>query len=94
MDSYRCECGFAGGVEVDLTDHLLQMFCPEDSKAADGKAHDEGPVKLACLCGFTAQSSDELDAHFLAVFTPDDRIGPEGRKHLPVGPSANARLAE
>jgi hypothetical protein len=81
VDKYRCECGFVSRVEVELTDHLLEMICPEDGKAADGQVHEEGPVRLACRCGFTAQAISGLDAHFLTVFTPGDRIGPGGRKH-------------
>ena len=92
MDRYRCECGFASGVAAELTDHLLEMFCPEDDEFADSTVHDEGPVKLACFCGFTAQSSDGLDAHFLAVCTPGDRIGLDGGKHLPVDHPAEAQV--
>lgn len=80
MDAERCSCGFASNQEMRLTDHLLEIFVPEDAVAVNGRAHDEAE-HLACACGFTATVGHELDEHFLQAFTPGDNIGLDGRKH-------------
>ena len=85
MTPAKCVCGFtedeAGNETLD--DHLLELFAPEDGRAADGLAHLEGKENLFCLCG-AGGSSDKLDVHFLAVFTPPDLIGRDGCKHEKV----------
>jgi hypothetical protein len=79
----RCSCGFteAEGVDVTISDHLLEVFAPDDDKGTDGRYHLEGEPGLACACGFAAETAGELDAHFLRVFTPADHIGHDARKH-------------
>jgi hypothetical protein len=82
MTPAQCVCGFTedeAGNET-LGDHLLEVFAPEDGRAADGLVHLEGEQSLSCMCG-AGGSIDELDAHFLAVFTPADLVGRDGRKH-------------
>ena len=83
----RCACGFTEAEHVDetISDHLFEVFAPDDGRAADGLVHMEGDVDLFCLCG-AGGSVSELDAHFLAVFTPADLIGRDGEKHATVGP--------
>jgi hypothetical protein len=74
----RCLCGFTEVADETLTDHLLFVFTPADSRGPDGVVHDEGTVRT-CLCGFYGQ----LDVHFLTAFTPTDAIGSDGHKHQP-----------
>jgi hypothetical protein len=85
MTARQCACGFteADGADETISDHLFEMFAPDDGKAANGLVHLEGAVSLFCLCG-TGGSAEGLDAHFLAVFTPDDHIGRDGDKHEAV----------
>ena len=81
----QCVCGFTedeAGNE-SICDHLIEVFAPEDGRAADGLVHLEGEENLFCMCG-AGRSHDELDAHFLAVFTPADLIGRDGRRHEKV----------
>jgi hypothetical protein len=86
MISGRCICGFTEDDTADETigDHLIEVFAPDDGKAADGRLHLEGEASLFCMCG-AGGSASELDAHFLAVFTPADLIGRDGEKHEKVG---------
>ena len=81
----KCACGFTEDEAVDETicDHLIEVFAPEDGRAADGLVHLEGEENLFCMCG-AGGSTYELDTHFLAVFTPPDLIGRDGRKHEKV----------
>jgi hypothetical protein len=85
MAGARCACGFTEAEHVDetISDHLFEVFAPDDGKAADGRVHLEGETSLLCLCG-AGGSASELDAHFLAVFTPADLVGTDGDKHESV----------
>ena len=85
MTTVQCTCGFVetAGTDETIDDHLLEVFEPEDGKAADGKVHLEGAVGLFCLCG-AGGTAEQLDAHFLAVFTPADSVGRDGVKHEKV----------
>jgi anti-sigma regulatory factor (Ser/Thr protein kinase) len=83
MTAARCTCGFTELADEEVTDHLLQVFEPEDHTGSDGLAHEEHEP-LTCECGFTASMPEELDAHFVKAFTPDDAIGRDGRRHEPV----------
>jgi hypothetical protein len=76
----KCSCGFTELADESITDHLQQVFAPDNAIGLDGKRHEEGK-KLACLCGLTAVTTDELDSHLLAAFTPDDAIGRDGEVH-------------
>ena len=53
MTSQQCICGFseAAGMDETLTDHLVEVFAPDDGRAADGLVHLEGEADLFCLCG-------------------------------------------
>jgi hypothetical protein len=82
MTPAQCVCGFTedeAGNET-LGDHLLEVFAPDDGRAADGLVHLEGEADLFCMCG-AGGSADELDAHFIVVFTPSDLVGRDGHKH-------------
>jgi hypothetical protein len=83
MTSQQCTCGFTevDGADEAVSDHLFEVFAPDDGKGADGRVHLEGEAPLFCMCG-AGGSAEELDAHFLAVFTPDDHIGRDDGKHL------------
>jgi hypothetical protein len=88
MTARQCTCGFteADGADETISDHLLEVFAPDDGKAADGLVHLEGDA-LSCLCG-AGGSAAELDAHFLAVFTPADSAGRDGASHQAItGPA-------
>ena len=76
-----CSCGFTETDAETLTDHLLEVFTPEDNKGNDARLHEEGALALACVCGLVAPSPEELDSHFLRVFTPPDLIGADGKRH-------------
>ena len=80
MTATRCTCGFTELVDEELTDHLLQVFEPDDHMGNDGLAHEERE-RLACACGLATSTPEELDAHFRKIFTPDDAIGRDGRRH-------------
>jgi hypothetical protein len=67
-----------------MTDHLLEAFAPDDSRAADGVVHEEWTGALACSCGVAAATPAELDRHFLAVFIPADPVGRDGSRHEQV----------
>jgi hypothetical protein len=85
MTPAQCVCGFTedeAGNET-IGDHLLEVFAPEDGRAADGLVHLEGEADLFCMCG-AGGSAEELDAHFLVVFTPADLTGHDGHKHEKV----------
>jgi hypothetical protein len=85
MTPRQCTCGFTEveGADETISDHLFEVFAPDDGKAPDGKVHLEGEAPLFCMCGYGG-SAEELDAHFLAVFTPDDHIGRDGDNHQAV----------
>jgi hypothetical protein len=85
MPPARCACGFTedAGEDYTLSDHLQEMFAPDDGKGPDGLVHLEGETGISCLCG-EGGSAAELDAHFLAVFSPADAIGRDGAKHEPA----------
>jgi hypothetical protein len=87
MAGMRCSCGFTEAADEKIVDHLLEVFAPEDGRAADGLVHLEGEASLVCMCG-AGGSASELDAHFLAMFTPADRMGRDGEKHEPAGARA------
>ena len=82
MTVVQCICGFPEDAEADetISDHLYDLFAPEDGKAADGLVHLEGEADLFCMCG-AGGSIEKLDAHFLDVCTPADFIGRDGAKH-------------
>jgi anti-sigma regulatory factor (Ser/Thr protein kinase) len=80
MPAARCTCGFTELAEEELTDHLLQVFEPDDHLGNDGLAHEERE-RLTCACGLTAATPEDLDTHFLKVFVPDDAIGNDGQRH-------------
>ena len=82
MDGHRCACGYEAGDELELTDHFLEVFAPQDAIATDGTVHEEGRVKLTCWCGFTAITPAGLDDHFIAVFAPGDKSGLDGVPHM------------
>ena len=80
MTAGQCSCGFTELADEEMTDHLNQVFEPEDGKGNDGLVHEER-ASLACLCGLAASTTEELDQHFLRVFAPDDSTGREGKRH-------------
>src|SRR5712691_8553010 len=90
MADARCSCGFTEAGDETITDHLLEVFVPEDCLAGEGTVHEEVRPDLTCSCGLAATTPGELDAHFLQVFTADDLIGRDGGKHESVLFSAGA----
>jgi hypothetical protein len=82
MTAVKCACGFteSAGADETITDHLVEVFAPDDGKASDGRVHLEGEVALYCLCG-AGGSVQALDAHLLAMFTPADSAGRDGTRH-------------
>jgi hypothetical protein len=84
MTDMQCSCGFTETGDETITDHLLAVFAPEDSRGTDGLIHEEWTTALACTCGVATTTPAELDRHFLTVFTPADTIGHDGQKHAPV----------
>jgi hypothetical protein len=84
MMAGQCSCGFTELADESITDHLLQVFTPDDAIGRDGKRHEE-TEGLACLCGLTAATTGELDEHFLEVFTPDAAIASDGKQHKAIG---------
>lgn len=91
MTARQCICGFTedeAGNET-ISDHLLEVFAPDDGKGVDGLVHLEGEPDLTCTCELVAATAAELDAHLLAVFTPDNDIGRDGKKHHPVTAAAD-----
>jgi hypothetical protein len=80
MIAVQCLCGFKELEDERISDHLQQVFAPDDMIGNDGRAHEEGR-RLSCFCGFTASTTEELDSHFSKVFTPNDAIGHDGKKH-------------
>jgi hypothetical protein len=83
MTALQCTCGFTELADETVTDHLLQVFEPEDGRGNDGQIHEERD-RLTCACGLVASRAEEFDAHLLTVFTPADAIGPDGGKHESV----------
>src|SRR6266702_2033969 len=81
MNGYKCACGLAFPASSELTDHLLEVFTPDDDIGHDGRTHVEWTPNLACSCGLAATNPAELDEHFLAFFTPPDAIGRDGARH-------------
>ena len=45
MDDSRCSCGFTVSGDETMTDHLLEAFAPDDSRAADGLSTRNGPPR-------------------------------------------------
>ena len=84
MPHTRCTCGFTELADENLTDHLLHVFTPEDSRGDGGLVHDEAAT-LACRCGYAARTATDLDGHFLEAFTPADGIGRDGQNHEAIG---------
>jgi hypothetical protein len=85
-DGRKCACGFsetAGGDDT-ITDHLLEVFAPQNCRGNDGLVHEEAFSALSCLCGFTATTCQELDDHFLEQFTPADSVALGGVLHQVV----------
>jgi hypothetical protein len=83
MIAAGCSCGFTELADEELTDHLLQVFEPEDRTGNDGLAHEERE-HLTCACGLTTRTPGELDLHFIKAFSPADAIGRDGRRHEPA----------
>jgi hypothetical protein len=81
MNDYRCSCGLAAGSAGELTDHLLEVFTPDNDQGHDGMTHVELTPNLACSCGFAAANPAELDNHFLTAFTPPGATGRDGARH-------------
>jgi hypothetical protein len=81
MADERCSCGFAEPADETMTDHLLEAFAPDDSRAADGVIHEEWAATLACSCGVVAAAPAELDRHFLAIIIPADPVDRNGLRH-------------
>jgi hypothetical protein len=84
MADVRCSCGFTESGDETLTDHLLDVFVPGDSRAADGQVHEELAATSACACGVATTTPAELDQHFLAAFTPADSVGCDGVRHAQI----------
>jgi serine/threonine-protein kinase RsbW len=76
----QCSCGFTELDDEAITDHLQQVFQPDDLVGNDGQIHEER-ASLTCACGLAATTAGELDAHFLKAFTPDDATGRDGNRH-------------
>ena len=70
MAGARCSCGFteAEGADETISDHLLEVFTPEDDKGTDGRYHLEGAPDLACACGLAAAAAAEARRAFPAGF--------------------------
>ena len=82
MTKESCACGFTPDQTLELADHFLEMFAPDDDIGADGQLHVELTDRLTCSCGFTAIITGELDEHFRSAFPPlVNRIGRDGRRH-------------
>src|SRR5512146_2724403 len=94
MADLRCSCGLAESGDEALTDHFLEVFVPNDSRAADGQLHDELAVTSTCACGVATFTPAELDRHFLAVFTPADSIGRDGLRHEQIRQSLQRRAGD
>src|SRR5215471_7553879 len=56
----RCLCGYQAISDEDLSDHLAEVFTPDDDLAPDGVAHAElsrsrsDGTLWECLCGLAA----------------------------------------
>jgi hypothetical protein len=81
----RCSCGFTEDTAEDytLSDHLYEVFAPDDATGPDGQVHLEGEVALFCMCG-AGGTAEKLDAHLLEVFMPADHFGRDGAAHEAV----------
>jgi hypothetical protein len=92
MPPARCGCGFTEDAAEDytLSDHLYEVFAPDDGTGPDGEVHLEGETALLCMCG-AGGSAARLDAHFLEIFTPGDAIGRDGARHRPTDPQPARR---
>ena len=80
MVTAQCSCGFTELDDEDMTDHLHEVFEPDDRLGNDGQLHEERG-RLTCACGLAAITAEELDFHLLKVFTPDGAIGRDGQRH-------------
>jgi anti-sigma regulatory factor (Ser/Thr protein kinase) len=76
----QCSCGFTELDDEEITDHLQQIFEPDDLVGKDGQVHEER-ANLTCACGLTVNTAEELDAHLLKAFTPDDATDRDGNRH-------------
>jgi hypothetical protein len=83
MIAAQCTCGFTELADEEMSDHLLLVFEPHDSKGNDDLIHEERE-RLECACGLAAITSEELDAHLLTAFTPHDATGTDGHRHAPA----------
>ena len=93
MAHARCSCGFTEAGDEKISDHLYEMFAPDDGKAPDGRVHLEGEVGLYCMCG-AGGSAAKLDEHFLDVFTATDPVGRDGVSHQLAAGDASSRPYE
>ncbi len=95
MHSGRCACGYHAADSDELSDHLREMFTPEDDKDASGQVHAEASrdhpssrsapaTAYQCLCGFTAGDIAGIDDHLLSAFTPAGSVGHDGDRHVPA----------
>jgi hypothetical protein len=82
MTGTRCTCGEAG--DDTITDHLLEVFTPDDCRGSDGLLHEEADPALTCFCGLVAATGREMDEHFLVVFIPAGSAGLDGVIHKAV----------
>jgi hypothetical protein len=78
-----CSCGFTPAEDESLTDHLGEMFIPDDDTDEAGRHHAETELRT-CLCGYVAPDAADLDAHLLAAFTSPGRLDRDGHAHHPV----------
>jgi hypothetical protein len=85
-----CLCGYEATSDEDLSDHLAEVFMPDDDRGSDGVAHAElsrpgsDSTVWECLCGLTTIEVASLDAHLAQAFTPEDRTGSDGTRHAPA----------
>jgi hypothetical protein len=87
-----CSCGFEELPDEGLTDHLHNVFDPDDPMGNDGLVHEERE-RMVCACGLSAVTPEQLDAHLLDVFTPGDAVGRDGRRHVAMGDAGDLASA-
>jgi hypothetical protein len=92
MRDARCSCGFTEAGDETMTDHLLAVFAPEESRGADGVVL-RGMAARTCSCGVATTTPAKLDAHFLAMFTPRDATGRDGVRHAAAPENSQEREA-
>src|SRR5258707_4648431 len=69
MADAMCSRGLTERADETMTDHLLAVFTPEDSRGRDGELHEEWQVTRSCSCGVATTTPAQLGAHFLAMFS-------------------------